>query len=286
MRQRQQGFSLLEVMVVMAIFMVISGAVFQLMDVAQKQYRNEQQFLESFQGARLGVELIMRDVHNAGFPPPYTFAGNLAGPPTPPAYPAGVWTDPAAAPADLQRRFAIGVLGVRANAVNTACTVNGGATLCNLPNSWDLIIELDVDPENPNPDPITGLTPQVEWVRYDLRRGAGETTSTLYRTVRPKVAGNDPTRNSSVIPFVENVVQDPNLAVDAINIPVFTYDCDPDQILGLNAFGQGFCQAEHVKTVYINLRVQSERPTVGVSGSIRFRQITVQGAASRLNPTR
>ncbi|MGH9862810.1 MAG: prepilin-type N-terminal cleavage/methylation domain-containing protein, partial [Candidatus Acidiferrales bacterium] len=41
MKKRQQGFSLLEVMLVLGIFLVVSGAVFELLNVAQLRYRAE-----------------------------------------------------------------------------------------------------------------------------------------------------------------------------------------------------------------------------------------------------
>jgi len=277
---KQQGFSLLELMLVMVIFLIVTGAVFGLLNSAQTRYRAEQQFLESFQGARLGVELMVRDIHNAGYPPPYTFAGNLPMPPTPATYPPGTWTVPALAPVALQPRFAVGILGVDAGGVNPNCTVNGGATPCTIPNAWDLILELDTDPENPNPDPITGRTPQVEWVRYNLLRTAGAATSTLFRTVRPKIPGTNPAAAQDTIPFVENVVQTPGLALGATNPPLFTYECEPNRVV---VAGTQICLAEHVRNVYVSLRVQSTRPDVATG---RFRQITVQGAARRLNPSR
>ncbi len=278
---RQQGFSLIEMLVVVAIFLIVTGTLFGLLDASQVRYRAEQQLLESFQGARLGLELMTRDIHNAGYPPAYTFAGNLGTPPTPAAYPPGTWTVPALAPADLQRRFAVGILGVDAAGVNPNCTVNGGATPCLIPSAWDLILELDIDPENPLPDPITGLTPQVEWVRYTLQRPAGTATSTLFRTVGPKVAGQNPAaRPVSNIPFVENVVQDPGVGLGANNPAVFDYECDPKYIV---VPGTQICAAEHVKNVYLSLRVQSTRRDLQTG---QFRQITLQGEASRLNPSR
>ena len=283
-RNRQQGFSLIELMVVMVIFLIVTGTLFGLLDASQVRYRAEKQLLESFQGARLGMDLMVRDMHNAGYPPAYTFAGNLGTPPTPATYPPGTWTVPALAPADLQRRFAVGILGIGAAGVNPNCTVNGGATPCLIPNAntpWDLILELDIDPENPLPDPITGLTPQVEWVRYTLQRPGGAATSTLFRTVGPKVAGVNPAAQPvSNIPFVENVVQDPAAGVGANNPALFTYECDPKYIV---VPGTQICTAEHVKNVYISLQVRSTRGDIRTG---QFRQITLQGEASRLNPSR
>jgi prepilin-type N-terminal cleavage/methylation domain-containing protein len=293
---RQRGFSLIEVMLVLVIFLIVSGAVFELLNASQIRYRAERDFLESFQGARLGVEIMVRDIHNAGYPPPYTFAGNLGAPPTPAAYPAplvgptcppaGTWTDPACAPAALQTRFAMGILGLdAAGNVSTTCTVdttNPTLSTCDIPNPWELVLELDIDPENPNPDATTGQTSQVEWVYYDLRAPvAPDVTSTLFRTVSPKQVGVSPTAAPSNVPFVEEIVQNPTggaAAVTAANPAVFVYECDLDALVG-----PGVCLAENVKNVYINLRAQSTRPEIATG---RMRQITVRGAGSRQYPNR
>lgn len=269
-RQRQQGFSLLELMVVLVIFLIVSGAVFELLNVAQLRYRAEQQFLESFQGARLGVDLMVRDIHNAGYPPPYTFPGNLplANPPTPASYPGGsTWEDPLNAHVNVQAVFALGFVGVTAGAVSTTClvdTVNPGASTCRLPSPWDLIIETDLDPERGD---------GIEWVRYNLVRTG--TTSTLFRTVRQKVVNGDPTANPSTVPFVEDIVQDPGAAISAANPPVFTYECDPAS--------STVCLAEDIKNVIITLQVQSTRADLQTG---QFRQIRIQGAAARQYPAR
>jgi prepilin-type N-terminal cleavage/methylation domain-containing protein len=274
-RAGERGFSLIELMMVLAIFLVISGAVFELLNAAQIRYRAEQEFLESFTGARLGVEMMVRDIHNAGYPTPYTYAGNYGQPPTPLTYPAGTWEDPLAAPAQVQRRFAIGILGITAGgAMSTTCTVNGGLTPCAIPSPWDLVLELDVDPEN------SGALPTIEWVRYNLTRPGGETTSTLFRTVNTKDLASGPTLNPSNVPFVEEVVQNPNLAVAANNPALFTYECDPSMVL---VGTTNVCTAEHVKNVYIALQVQSVRPDIQTQ---QLRQITVRGMSSRQYPSR
>ncbi len=308
MRERQRGFSLIEAMVVLAIFLILSAAIVQLLNTAQIRYTAERDFLESFQGGRLAVDLMVRDIRNAGYPPPYTFAGNLGAPPTPATYPAPLvgpncppsltWTDPACAPAILQTRFAMGILGLDgAGNVSTTCTVNTlNPTLstCRIPNPWEMVLELDIDPENPNPDLVTGLVPQVEWVYYDLRAPvAPDVTSTLFRTVSPKRLGASPIANPWNVPFVEEICQNSNVPLAAAlpppvltaptncggaNAAVFTYECDPRMIIT-----SGVCLAEHIKNVYINLRVQSTRPDIQTQ---QTRQITIRGAASRQYPSR
>jgi prepilin-type N-terminal cleavage/methylation domain-containing protein len=281
MNNRQQGFSLIEIMMVLTIFLIVSGAVFELLNAAQIRYRAEREFLESFQGARLGVELIVRDIHNAGYPPPHTFPGNLGSPPTPGgAYPAGTWRDPLDAPAALQDSFALGIVGINAASnIDTDCLVNTAnipAGTCDIPNQWDLILETDIDPENP--------TQAVEWVRYDLQRPAGAGTSTLFRTVNPKniVGGASPLNNASNVPFVEEIVQIPTPGVLAVanNPAVFTYECDP---LMADPVNPAICRAEHIKNVYVTFRVRSLRPDIQTQ---QFRVITIRGAGARQYPSR
>lgn len=281
-KRYQTGFSLIEVMMVMAIFLVVTSAVFGLMNATQVQYRNESLFMESFEGARLGVDLVMRDVRNAGYPPPFTFAGNLrnlaSGGPTPiTLLPMGtpVWKQPWQAPDALRRQFALGLLGVRGGLADD-CTVNGvggGYLECDIPNAWEFLIETNLDPER---------GPQVEWIYYDLRRNANGETSTLYRTVKPKVPGTTPMLNASVLPFVEEILQDPTAAVDATNLATFTYDCDPMMVLIPLS---NICLADHIRTVHVVLRVRS-RLAILSSNPPRYREVTVQGAASRQYPNR
>ncbi|MBI2681902.1 MAG: prepilin-type N-terminal cleavage/methylation domain-containing protein [Acidobacteriales bacterium] len=67
-RIRQDGFSLIELMVSILILMVIMGSVFQQLDVVQKRSRSEEVKLDMFQTAREFVDQIVRDIHQAGFP--------------------------------------------------------------------------------------------------------------------------------------------------------------------------------------------------------------------------
>ncbi len=312
----QAGFTLVEVMVVLLIFMIIAGAVFAAISAAQVRYRAEKQFLDSFQGARIGVDLMARDIHNAGYPSPYTYPGNfskLPTGPTPLLIPDPVpWPDPAKTdtPLDasvaLQQRFAVGIVGVRAGVVDLTCTVNGGTKPCDpdgpggvvgVPNAFDLILELDIDPEANNP--ALG-PPTIEWVRYQLcwiqpdgtcdpdkkspnAWPAGRQHSTLVRAVAVKDAVSDPSVIAvSNVPFVENIVQDSTINVGPVpglpdgtrNTAVFTYIC---------AGGAASCTVEEVESVIINLRVRSAEADLQTQ---QAREITLRGLARRLNPSR
>ena len=65
----QSGFSLVEMMVSIGVFMVLAGAAFGLLIAAQQRQGTESELLDSFQAARLSLDDIVRDVSNAGYPP-------------------------------------------------------------------------------------------------------------------------------------------------------------------------------------------------------------------------
>ncbi len=78
---RQQGFSLIELMIVMAVLLVIMGSVFQQIDLVQKRYRSEENKLDIFQGAREFMDQMVRDIHNSGFPNAHVYKPQVFGAP-------------------------------------------------------------------------------------------------------------------------------------------------------------------------------------------------------------
>ncbi|MFQ6030521.1 MAG: PilW family protein, partial [Dehalococcoidia bacterium] len=185
---RSRGFSLIELLMVMAIFLIVTGAVFGLLHTAQQRYRSETEFLESFQNARQGIDQLVREIHNAGYPPPNSYTA--------------VPDDPSTAPPDLQRRFAVPLVGVVGGVTTPTCLVSVN---CDIPDGFNLRLEMDLDPENPN------CPSQVEIVDYQLVPDANGVTSTLMRRVESK-AGSlafDPASclpaagTGNFVPFVE-----------------------------------------------------------------------------------
>ena len=71
---RERGFSLLELVVAATMFVVIAGTAFGLLGAAQKRYQTDSRILSSFQEARLGLDQIVRDVNDSGYPPPNHFS--------------------------------------------------------------------------------------------------------------------------------------------------------------------------------------------------------------------
>lgn len=225
--ERARGFSLVELLVVLVIFLIVMGTTFTLLNVAQVRHRSEQEFLDVFQNARAGADQMERDIHQAGYPSPYSFAA------TP--------TNPLTAPAALQQRFAIPFVGQPAQ----TCQVG---VSCTIPSGFDLLLEADINPEN-------ALNPgQVQWIEYRLVPDGSGVTSTLLRKVAPKTPGADPTLAGTWAAFVENVLNDSTSADP--NQRVFSYQCDPPAP----------CTPEKITQVNISLRVRSARPDLQTRG--------------------
>ena len=73
----QQGFSLIEVVVAMAISSIIITAVYEFFNSQQRSYLAQDQVTEMQQNLRAGLSLMTREIRSAGFNPNQT--ANLAG---------------------------------------------------------------------------------------------------------------------------------------------------------------------------------------------------------------
>ena len=63
-----RGFSLIELLIAMAIMTVVMGGIFQLMNLAMQRSSTEQARLDMFQEAREFMDQIARDLRHAGYP--------------------------------------------------------------------------------------------------------------------------------------------------------------------------------------------------------------------------
>ena len=200
----QRGFSLIEMMIATVIFVLLCGAAFTLLSVAQQRYQTESQVLNSFQEARFGLDEIVRDVNGSGYPPENQFAFTLNLP-----------------PANL---YAITPVAWSSGYPNSPCQIGaGGGGSCNTPGDFDLIIERDVDPWRRD---------GVEWTRYQLQG------TVLSRAQTYKVAGGDPdaTTSPAFVPYVQNVINNtsptpqfqaayPQMFPGGNPVPIFQYTC-------------------------------------------------------------
>ena len=79
-RERQGGFSLIELLVAMTITLIVSGAIYGLLAGGQNAFRREPELTERQQNIRLAMDMITRDTASAGVGlPPFAqiFTGGL-----------------------------------------------------------------------------------------------------------------------------------------------------------------------------------------------------------------
>ncbi len=206
------GFTLIETMVALAVFVVICGAIFKLLNRSQQRYHTESQVLDSLQDARLGMDQIVRDASDAGYPPYINFA-NLP-PGCAPALPcAGYVNSPIA--------WSPGYVALNPCQIGTA----GGGT-CVTPGDFDVIFEEQPDtPGSP-----------VQWIRYTLQG------TTLLRGTLPKVTGGSAAASlgpaaNNMFPYIYNVVNNdvaniasykaayPTMFPGGAAVPIFQFYC-------------------------------------------------------------
>jgi len=72
-QRRESGFSIVELVVAVAIFSVIMGVMFRQVDQAEHASSMERAKVDVFQEARAFVDLMARDLHEAGYPSPRSF---------------------------------------------------------------------------------------------------------------------------------------------------------------------------------------------------------------------
>jgi prepilin-type N-terminal cleavage/methylation domain-containing protein len=257
---QQTGFTLIELMISVVIFIAISGAIFGLLGQSQKSFQTESQLLSSFQEARLGLDQIVRDANASGYPPRNHFdvapaANNYT------AGPLG-WAPgyPAAAPC----------------LIGTA----GGGT-CTTPGDFDVIFEGDVDGSG------------VKWIRYQL------VGTTLFRGVANKTAGGDPDAATNfasgvLLPYVTNVMNNPGAAQiglitaaypsmfpGGVAQPIFQFTCD-------TAGGTVLCQNAAASNAPANVRdieiVLIVQTTQRDAQTAKLRLVQLNGRGHRINP--
>jgi prepilin-type N-terminal cleavage/methylation domain-containing protein len=198
----QAGFTLLELLIATVVFLLICGAIFGLLDLAQKNYGRETQISSSFQEARLAVDQIVTDFDQAGDPSLSMFSEVPTA--TPYAYgPVAWWPG-------------------YTNNPPTPCRVG---TTCTSPGDFDLIVETATG----------GGT--VNWIRYQLL-GTTLYRSVVPKTVGvdPTVATSSP---AAMVPFIVNVMNNPpggqlaeliatypTVYPGGNPVPIFQYTCD------------------------------------------------------------
>jgi len=274
-KQCEHGFTLIEMLAALGIFLVVTGAAFTLLTSSQQRYQTETQVLSAFQEARLGLDQMVRDVNDAGFPPPTFFDANH--PLLTTSFPFG-WSPGYTVPNSC--------------AIGTA----GGGT-CLTPTDFDIIVETVTSP----PDPA--CPGSVEWIRYQL---GGPNGTTLMRGVACKQLSHDPAVDTStqLVPFVQNVVNNsPNLQIGQFllsgafptvfpggaPVPIFQYTCDEPSVSQALPLPTTACPLAapadnapaNIRDVSITLIVAAPLPD-SATGMPRLVQLS--GRGRRINP--
>ena len=254
----QHGFTVIELMVATAIFLLLCGAMFELLQLSQKKYTNETQLSGAFQETRLVIDQITRDFNVSGYPAVSMFSN---------------------VPADSSQ-YAIGPVAWDPNYAITPCFVGtGGGGTCATPGDFDLIVE-------------TNLGTGVSWIRYQL------IGTTLFRSVVPKTAGADPSAVTNapnvMVPFLTNVMnnsaaQIPQIIADYPSMfpggaaqPIFRYTCDtpagpqPCPLAGNSGV------PSNIRNVDITLIVMTRQPDMQTQ---RLALVELNGRGHRVNPS-
>lgn len=283
--RRDRGFTLIEMLAALGIFLLITGAAFSLLTSSQQRYQTESQVLNSFQEARLGLDVMVRDINDAGYPPNSFFDANH--PLVSTNFPFG-WSPGYTVPNPCQ----IGT---------------GGGGSCISPTDFDIIVETNPDPSR---DPACAPYCRAQWIRYQL---GGPNGTTLMRAVVDTQLSGDPAVNTSPtsgtqVPFVENVVnnspalqvnvdaagnpillstQYPSVFPAGAPVPIFQYTCDTPVSAPQNPpqpcpfLGAPDNSPANIRDVSITLIVMapSADPNTG-----RVRLVQLQGRGRRINP--
>jgi type II secretory pathway pseudopilin PulG len=257
-RARQAGFSLIELLLSVSLFIIISGAAFRLLNAAQKNFRTEGQVLSSFQEGRLALDMIVRDVNDSGYPAANQFSALV------PAVTSYAVTPVAWSPAPL-----------------TPC----GIGVCTSPGDFDLILE-----------EFDNTTNTMEWIHYQLV-GTTLFRGTAVKGVAGPDPLAAFTLAGVMFPYATNVVNNTSAAqITQINaaypgtfpggasVPIFTYYCDiPNGTPALCTGAGANNLANNIREVEVTLIVLTQQPDMQTG---RLRLVTLNGRGHRLNPNR
>src|ERR1700682_3734409 len=147
---RQKGFSLVEMLVVVLILGIISAGLFVQIDGAQQRAFSEQIKLDNFQEARDFVDQFFRDVNQIGYPNSRMIDTSV------------VWSPALASPLINDNRVAIGLVKIDANEIRFEGDMNGdGAVqsviyMVNGSTTCPLCLQRSQVDKAASADPLTG----------------------------------------------------------------------------------------------------------------------------------
>ena len=147
---RQKGFSLIEMLIVVLILGIVSAGLFVQIDAAQQRAFTEQNKLDNFQEARDFVDQFFRDVNQIGYPNSRMIDTSV------------VWSPVLATPLINDNRVAIGLVKIDANEIRFEGDMNGdGAVqsviyMVNGSTTCPLCLQRSQVDKAASADPLTG----------------------------------------------------------------------------------------------------------------------------------
>jgi type II secretory pathway pseudopilin PulG len=254
-RARQAGFSILELLLSLSLFIIISGAALNLLSMTQKRFQTEGQVLSSFQEGRLALDMIVRDVNDSGYPA----ANQVSAVALPTTY---------------------AVTPVAWSPIPAPC----GVGVCVSPGPFDLILE-----------ELDNTTNTMKWIHYQLvgtTLWRGTATKGVAGT--DPLAATATTVAGVMFPYATNVMNNTPAQFTAINaaypgtfpggapVPVFTYYCDiPNGPPALCTGAGANNLATNIREVEVTLIVLTQQPDMQTR---RLRLVTLNGRGHRVNP--
>jgi type II secretory pathway pseudopilin PulG len=257
-RSRQAGFSLIELMLSLSLFIVISGAALSLLSMTQKRFQSEGQVLSSFQEGRLALDMIVRDVNDSGYPAANQFS----------------------AVAPLVTNYAVTPVAWSPVSVNPC-----GVGACTSPGNFDLILE-----------EANNGTNIVQWIHYQLV-GTTLFRGTVDKAVAGTDPLAATTAAGVMFPYATNVMNNTTVPqITQINaaypgtfpggapLPIFTYYCDiPNGPPALCTGAGANNLANNVREIEVTLIVLIQQPDMQTG---KLRVVTLNGRGHRVNPNR
>jgi prepilin-type N-terminal cleavage/methylation domain-containing protein len=151
-RSLENGFTLLEMMVVVAVLTIVSAGIFMQMDMAQQRAFSEQVKLDNFQEARDFVDQFFRDVNQIGYPNSRMVDTTSV-----------LWSPALASPLINDNRMAVGLVKIDANEIRFEGDMNGDGVvqsviyMINGSGSCTLCLQRS-QVDKVSADPLTGQT--------------------------------------------------------------------------------------------------------------------------------
>jgi len=253
---QRSGFTILELLLAMAVFLVICGAMFSLLQLSQQRYSSETQLSGTFQEARLAMDQIARDVSDAGYPS------------------TGMYST---IPTTNTFLYAVGPVAWSTTYPTSPCSL--GITCPPTPGDFDLILE-------------TTIGSTVSWIRYQLV-GTTLYRGSVAKNGTDPVGATSAT--GVMVPFLVNVMNDvSSTQIAQITasypgmfpsgpVPIFQYSCDTPAGVVSCATAGAYNSVLNVRDVDITLIVMTQLPDAQTQ---QIKLIELNGRGHRLNPSK